>query len=89
MVMLADTVEAACHTLEKPSVPNLEVFIHQLVMDKLEHGQLDNANITFKELARIEEVFVEVLAGYYHSRIKYPDQKELEEGGRPEEKVAT
>lgn len=89
VVMLADTVEAACHTLEKPSVPNLEVFIHQLVMDKLEHGQLDNANITFKELARIEEVFVEVLAGYYHSRIKYPDQKELEEGGRPEEKVAT
>lgn len=89
VVMLADTVEAACHTLEKPSVPNLEVFIHQLVMDKLEHGQLDNANITFKELARIEKVFVEVLAGYYHSRIKYPDQKELEEESRAEEKVAT
>lgn len=89
VVMLADTVEAACHTLEKPSVPNLETFIHQLVMGKLEHGQLDNANITFKELALIEEVFVDVLAGYYHSRIKYPDQRELEEGGRPEEKVAT
>lgn len=89
VVMLADTAEAACHTLEKPSVPNLETFIHQLVMGKLEHGQLDNANITFKELARIEEVFVDVLAGYYHSRIKYPDQKELEEGVRPEEKVAT
>ncbi|MBQ7366263.1 MAG: HDIG domain-containing protein [Spirochaetaceae bacterium] len=89
VVMLADTVEAACHTLEKPSVPNLEVFIHQLVMDKLEHGQLDNANITFKELARIEKVFVDVLAGYYHSRIKYPDQKELEEESRAEEKVAT
>ncbi|MBR2461701.1 MAG: HDIG domain-containing protein [Spirochaetaceae bacterium] len=89
VVMLADTVEAACHTLEKPSVPNLEVFIHQLVMDKLEHGQLDNANITFKELARIEKVFVDVLAGYYHSRIKYPDQKELEEESRAEEQVAT
>ena len=89
MVMLADTVEAACHTLSNPSVPNLESFIHQLVMGKLEHGQLDNANITFKELALIEKVFVEVLAGYYHSRIKYPDQKELEAGNRAEEKVAT
>lgn len=89
VVMLADTVEAACHTLSNPSVPNLESFIHQLVMGKLEHGQLDNANITFKELALIEKVFVEVLAGYYHSRIKYPDQKELEAGNRTEEKVAT
>lgn len=76
VVMLADTVEAACRTLEKPSVSRLEKFIHQLVMGKYEHGQLDKANLTFKDLTAIEASFVTILAGYYHTRIEYPDQKD-------------
>lgn len=82
VVMLADTVEAACHTLDDPSVPRLKKFIHQLVVGKLEHGQLDSASITFRELTLIEAAFVDVLAGYYHSRIKYPGQKDPD--GKPE-----
>ena len=74
--MLADTVEAACRTLEKPSVSRLEKFIHQLVMGKYEHGQLDKANLTFRDLNAIEASFVTILAGYYHTRIEYPDQKD-------------
>lgn len=94
VVMLADTVEAACHTLEDPSVPRLEKFIHELVLGKVNHGQLDNANITFRDLSAIEEAFVDVLAGYYHSRIKYPNQKDPDEKEpaketKSEEKVAT
>ena len=42
VVMLADTVEAACRTLEKPSVSRLEKFIHTLVMGKYEHGLIRN-----------------------------------------------
>lgn len=97
VVMLADTVEAACHTLEDPSVPRLTKFIHELVLGKVNHGQMDNANITFKDLSTIEEAFVDVLAGYYHSRIKYPNQKDPDEKepaketkeNKSEEKVAT
>ena len=97
VVMLADTVEAACHTLEDPSVPRLTKFIHELVLGKVNHGQMDNANITFKDLSTIEEAFVDVLAGYYHSRIKYPNQKNPDEKepaketkeNKSEEKVAT
>lgn len=94
VVMLADTVEAACHTLEDPSVPRLTKFIHELVLGKVNHGQLDNANITFRDLSTIEEAFVDVLAGYYHSRIKYPNQKDPDEKepakeNKSEEKVAT
>ena len=74
--MLADTVEAACRTLDKPSVSRLEKFIHQLVMGKYEHGQLDKANLTFRDLKAIEASFVTILAGYYHTRIEYPDQKD-------------
>ncbi len=76
VVMLADTVEAACRTLEKPSVSRLEKFIHQLVMGKFEHHQLDKSELTFKDLAVIEDSFVQILAGYYHSRIEYPNQKD-------------
>ena len=76
VVMLADTVEAACKTLEKPSYERLEKFIHTLVMAKLGNHQLDNSPLKFSDLDLIEKSFVNILAGYYHSRIKYPDQKD-------------
>lgn len=74
VVMLADTVEAACRTLENPSVTRLEKFIQTLINSKAEHGQLDNCDLTFRDISKIKEAFVQVLAGYYHSRIEYPDQ---------------
>lgn len=76
VVMLADTVEAACRTLDKPSVPRLDKFIQQLISAKIEHHQLDNCNLTFRDLNVIRNSFVQILAGYYHSRIEYPDQKD-------------
>ncbi len=76
VVMLADTVEAACRTLTDPSVPRLEKFIGTLVASKLERHQLDNSDLTFRDLTVIKEKFVTILAGYYHVRIKYPDQKD-------------
>ena len=84
--MLADTVEAACRTLEKPSVSRLDKFIQSLIASKLEHHQLDNCNLTFSDLTKIRESFVTILAGYYHSRIEYPDQKDPDD---PEEKNKT
>lgn len=79
VVMIADTVEAACRTLENPSVPRLEKFIHQLIMKKYESGQLTKANITFKDLDTIQTAFVTILAGYYHTRIEYPNQKDVDD----------
>jgi len=76
VVMMADTVEAACRTLEKPSVRRLEKFVTTLIQTKIENHQLDNCNLTFKDLEVIKETFVQLLAGYYHSRIEYPDQKD-------------
>ena len=78
VVMLADTVEAACKTLKSPTVSSLEKFVNQLVNDKVEHGQMDNCDLTFRDISKIKEAFVQILAGYYHSRIKYPDQKDPE-----------
>jgi hypothetical protein len=78
VVMLADTIEAACRTLKSPSVPRLEAFVTQLINGKIEHKQLDNCDLTFRDVTKIKEAFVQILAGYYHSRIEYPDQNEVE-----------
>jgi len=76
VVMLADVVEAACRTLDKPSVPRLEKFISELINKKIEMNQLDNSDLTFREIGIIKRSFVNILAGYYHSRIEYPNQKD-------------
>lgn len=80
VVMLADVVEAACRTLDKPSIPRLERFINELVAKKIEARQLDDADLTFREVETIKRSFVSILAGYYHSRIEYPNQRALEDG---------
>ena len=77
--MLADSVEAACRTLTNPSVPRLEKFIHELIMKKFDSRQLDNSELSFRDLAKIEKSFVQTLASHYHSRIKYPNQKDPDE----------
>jgi membrane-associated HD superfamily phosphohydrolase len=76
VVMLADVVEAACRTLEKPTVSRLEKFINELVAGKIEHRQLDNSDLTLRDIDAIKRTFVGILAGYYHSRIEYPNQKD-------------
>jgi putative nucleotidyltransferase with HDIG domain len=72
VVMLADVTEAAVRTLKKPTAARMEKFIQELVNAKVEHGQLSESELTFRDLTVIEKAFVRVLAGHYHSRIEYP-----------------
>lgn len=70
--MLADMAEAAVRTLEKPTAAKIEKFLQELITAKVEHGQLAESELTFRDLETIKQAFVRVLAGYYHSRIEYP-----------------
>jgi len=85
VVMLADVTEAAVRTLVKPTVAKMEKFIQQLIDDKVEHGQLSQSELTFRDLETIKNAFVRLLASYYHSRIEYPklgpDKEETNEPG--------
>ena len=76
VVMLADIVEAACHTLDNPTSGRREKFISNLISQKIEHGQLDNCELTFSDIAKIKNSFVNLLTGYYHNRIKYQNQQD-------------
>jgi putative nucleotidyltransferase with HDIG domain len=80
VVMLADVTEAAVRTLQKPTVPKMEKFIQELIAAKVEHGQLAESELTFRDLETIRKAFVRVLAGYYHSRIEYPKPAAPEAG---------
>ena len=85
VVMLADTVEAACRSLENPTEERLEKFIEKLMNDKMEHGQLDNCALTFSDLKKIKASFVKFLVGFYHNRVKYPNQKDPDSEQKTEE----
>ena len=76
VVMLADVCEAACKSLEKPTAQRLEKFVQDLINKKIEANQLDNSALTFGELTKIRDIFVRILAAYYHGRIKYQNQKD-------------
>lgn len=76
IVMLADTAEAASRTLESPSATRLRTFIHDMIMQKMLDGQLDECDLTFRDLEIVEETFVRVLISRFHNRIRYPGQEQ-------------
>ncbi|MDL2206678.1 HDIG domain-containing protein [Eubacteriales bacterium OttesenSCG-928-N13] len=72
IVMLADTVEAAVRAMGESSTDKIAQTIQRLVRSKMEDGQLDQCNLTFRDLNLICEAFMQVLNGIYHERIEYP-----------------
>ncbi len=72
IVMLADTVEAAVRSVKDKKDLNLRKFIHKLIMDDVSSGQLDESNLSLKDIDTIEKVFEKVLSGAYHNRVEYP-----------------
>jgi len=73
IVMLADSVEAASRCLDKPTPAKIEMLVNRVVADKLHDGQLDECDLTFKELSKITVSFARALVGTMHARIEYHD----------------
>src|SRR5690606_37861488 len=74
IVMLADSVEAASRSLEKPTPRRLEALIDAIFKARTEDGQLGASPLTFSDLSQVKETFLSILCGIYHFRVKYPDQ---------------
>ncbi len=73
LVMLADSVEAAIRSLQKPTPGRLDGLTRKIIKERLHDGQLDECDLTFKDLDTIATTFVQVLGGIFHSRIEYPE----------------
>ncbi|MHB9144146.1 MAG: HD family phosphohydrolase [Symbiobacteriia bacterium] len=79
ILMLADGAEAAVRSLKSPDPEQIDSLVRKIIRDRLNDGQLDESNLTLKDLDVIAKTFNHVLAGLYHSRIQYPEtEKELE-----------
>ncbi|MEW6744564.1 MAG: HDIG domain-containing metalloprotein [Planctomycetota bacterium] len=72
ILMLADSVEASSRTLRDPTPARIEALIDEIVRMKMEDGQLDDCQLTMRELNKIKEAFLQVLLGIYHYRPSYP-----------------
>jgi len=73
ILMLSDGVEASVRSLDSKDEASIRAMVERIIDARVEDGQLDDAELTLKNLAQIKEAFVGQLLGMYHSRIQYPD----------------
>lgn len=73
LVMLADSVEAGVRSLQDPSPARINNMVRVLIKEKLNDGQLESCDLTFKDLDIISDSFCKILEGVYHKRIEYPE----------------
>ena len=78
ILMLADTVEAASRVLQQATPQKLAEFVQRMIQDKLADGQLDESDLTLREMKTIETVFIHILSGTMHGRIRYPEQDQAD-----------
>jgi cyclic-di-AMP phosphodiesterase PgpH len=72
LVMLADEVEAASRTLSDPTPSRIKNLVQKIISGVFLDGQLEECELTLKDLHKIEESFIRVLNGFFHQRIDYP-----------------
>ncbi len=72
LCMLADSIEAAARSLDEPTPQRLQSIVKTVIRAKYTDGQLDECNLSLKDLQKIENAFVRILIGVYHQRIAYP-----------------
>lgn len=82
VVLLADSVEAAARALDDPAPAKIAEMTHKIINNKFIDGQLDECDLTLKDLEKISAIFIRMLGGIYHSRITYPESSRSENNGK-------
>ncbi|MDN6639427.1 MAG: HDIG domain-containing protein [Tetragenococcus sp.] len=75
VVSIADSCEAAVRAMDEPTNEKIDEFVSNLITDRMLDGQLDDAQLTLKELKIIKRSLINGLCSTFHSRIKYPKMK--------------
>ncbi len=78
LVSLADACEAASRTLQKASHAKIDALVWEIFRKRLRDGQLNDAELTFGELAKVRKSFVKTLSTMLHGRVPYPKEEEEE-----------
>lgn len=75
IILLADMLEAEARTLSNPTASRIKNLTQNVINKNLINGQLDDCNLTLRELNRIKDVFARILTGMFHNRVEYPDEE--------------
>lgn len=86
ILMLSDVVEAQIRSLKEKSPVRIEQSVRKIIDDVFRESQLDECELTLKDLDNIHKAFVRILLGIYHQRIEYPDK---EKGEKTRESVGS
>lgn len=73
IIMIADSVEAAVRSLKEPTKGKIDGLVRKIIKDKLNDGQLDECDLTLRDLDIIANSFLNILVGIFHERIEYPN----------------
>jgi putative nucleotidyltransferase with HDIG domain len=84
VLMLADGVEASVRSLTSRDEATIRAMVAQIIQERLSDGQLNECDITIRDLEKVQDAFVEQLLGMYHQRIAYPQNKIVELESRRE-----
>lgn len=82
VIMLADAVEAASRTLTDPTPARIQGMVQKIINNIFIDGQLDECELTLKDLHYIAKSFNRVLGGIFHHRIDYPEPVSKERGDK-------
>jgi len=74
IVMLADSCEAAARACQVNDPDEIADLVQKIIRGKMAQGELDECDLTLRDLARIRDVFVSILQGIRHPRIEYPEE---------------
>ncbi|WP_027091128.1 HD family phosphohydrolase [Cohnella thermotolerans] len=88
IVGIADSVEAAVRSLDHPTVEQVENIIGKIIKDRLDDQQFNECDLTLREMDKIAQTLKETVIGMFHSRIEYPDDKELKNRKETKEQQA-
>ena len=75
ILMICDSLEAASRTLKNHSPEAVSAFVEKIVQQKIDDAQLEEADLTLKELATVKSVLKSYISQINHERIKYPERK--------------
>ena len=76
VVLLADSVEAASRALSEPTPARIKGLVRKIINNKFIDNQLDQCELTLKDLEVISETFTRILMGIFHSRVEYDETGE-------------
>lgn len=76
VVLLADSVEAASRALTDPTPARIKGLVRKIINNKFIDNQLDQCELTLKDLEVIADTFTRILTGIFHSRVEYVEAEE-------------